>query len=77
MSSREPNVIYGSKVRSNAYRSSNSLIISGPSTMYNEITRPRSSTKQYHENTNSYAVTAPYIKTRKSIPKTRINKRLS
>ena len=76
MSGRD-RTICGSKVRSNAYRSSNSVIVSGPGTMYNEVTRPRSSTKQYHENTNSYAVTAPYIKTRKSIPKTRINKRLS
>ena len=63
--------------RTNAYRSSNSVIVSGPGTMYNEITRPRSSTKQYHENTNTYAATAPYIKTRKSKSKTRKNKRLS
>ncbi len=52
--------------RTNAYRSSNSVIVSGPGTMYNEITRPKSNTKQYNENTNTHAVTAPYIKTRQS-----------
>lgn len=43
--------------RSNAYRSSNSVIISGPGTMYNEVTRPKSTTKQYNENTNTHDVT--------------------
>ena len=61
--------------RTNAYRSSNSVIVSGPGTMYNEITRPKSNTKQYNENTNTHAVTAPYIKTRQSKSKTRKNKR--
>lgn len=49
--------------RSNAYRSSNSVIVSGPGTMYNEVTRQRSYTKQYNENTNTHDVTVPYIKT--------------
>ena len=52
--------------RTNAYRSSNSEIVSGPGTMYNEITRPRSSTKQYNDNTNTHDVTVPYIKVSKS-----------
>ena len=52
--------------RTNAYRSSNSEIVSGPGTMYNEVTRPRSSMKQYNTNTNTYNVTAPYVKVSKS-----------
>ena len=48
--------------RTNAYRSSNSVIVGGPGTMYNEITRPKSHTKQYNENTNTHNVTVPYIK---------------
>lgn len=51
--------------RTNAYRSSNSVIVCGPGTMYNEITRPKSNTKQYHENTNTYSVTVPYMHTAK------------
>ena len=43
--------------------------------MYNEITRPKSNTKQYNENTNTHDVTVPYIKTRQSKSKTRKNKR--
>ena len=62
------------QARSNAYRSSNSVIISGPGTMYNEVTKPKSNTKQYNENTNTHDVTAPYIKTRKSKSKVRKNK---
>ena len=57
--------------RTNAYRSSNSVIVSGPGTMYNEVTRPKSYMKQYNENTNTHDVTAPYIKTSKSKSKTR------
>ena len=60
--------------RTNAYRSSNSVIISGPGTMYNEITRHRSVSKQYNNNTNTHDVTVPYIKTRKSKSKTGKNK---
>ena len=52
--------------RTNAYRSSNSAIVSGPGTMYNEVTRPRSYTKQYNDNTNTYNVTVPYIKVSRS-----------
>ena len=52
--------------RTNAYRSSNSVIVSGPGVMYNKVTRPKSYTKQYNENTNTHDVTAPYIKTRQS-----------
>ena len=52
--------------RTNAYRSSESVIVSGPGTMYNEITRPKPSAKQYHANTNTHDVTAPYIKTSNS-----------
>lgn len=52
--------------RTNAYRSSNSVIVGGPGTMYNEVTRPKSTTHQYHSNTNTHDVTAPYIKTSKS-----------
>ena len=48
--------------RTNAYRSSNSVIVSGPGTMYNEVTRPKSNTKQYNANTNTHDVTVPYIK---------------
>ena len=47
--------------RTNAYRSSNSVIISGPGTMYNEVTKPKSKSKQYNENTNTHDVTVPYI----------------
>mgnify|MGYP001099664705 CR=1 FL=1 len=50
-----------SVARTNAYRSSSSVIVSGPGTMYNEITRPKSYTKQYNENTNTYNVTAQPI----------------
>ncbi|KAK8875823.1 hypothetical protein M9Y10_005998 [Tritrichomonas musculus] len=63
--------------RTNAYRSSNSVIVAGPGTMYNEVTRSRSITKQYNDNTNTHAVTVPYIKTpknRKSKSKSRKNK---
>ena len=63
--------------RTNAYRSSNSVIVGGPGTMYNEVTRSRSITKQYNDNTNTHAVTVPYIKTpknRKSKSKSRKNK---
>ena len=53
--------------------------------MYNEVTRPKSLPIQYHENTNTYAVTArpvaglrtksvPYIKNSKRKSKTRKNK---
>ena len=52
--------------RTNSYRSSNSVIISGPGTMYNEVTRPRSNTKQYNDNTNTHDVTTPYIKISKN-----------
>ena len=52
--------------RTNAYRSSESVIVSGPGTMYNEITRPKPNTKQYHANTNTHDVTTPYIKTSNS-----------
>ena len=63
------------QARSNAYRSSNSVIVSGPGTMYNEVTRPKSTKKQYNENTNTHDVTMPYIKTSKSKSKARKNKR--
>ncbi|KAK8882380.1 hypothetical protein M9Y10_045022 [Tritrichomonas musculus] len=64
--------------RSNAYRSSNSTIIAGPGTMYNEVTRPKTITKQYNDNTNTHYVTVPHsmtVKTRKSKSKTRKNKK--
>ena len=61
-------------MKSNAYRSSNSVIVSGPGTMYNEITRPKSVTKSYNENTNTHNVTVPYIKTSKSKSKVGENK---
>ena len=60
--------------RTNAYRSSNSVIVSGPGTMYNESTRPRSYTKQYNDNTNTYNVTVPYIKISRSNTKVRKSK---
>lgn len=52
--------------KTNAYRSSNSTIVSGPGTMYNEITRPKPVTRQYNSNTNTHDVTVPYVKTRRS-----------
>ena len=71
--------------RTNAYRSSNSVIISGPGTMYNEVTKPKSKSKQYNENTNTHDVTVrpvtglrtksvPYIKTSRTKSKVRKNK---
>ncbi len=48
--------------KTNAYRSSKSVIVSGPGTMYNEITRPKQAPKQYNANTNTYDVTIPYMK---------------
>ena len=63
--------------RTNAYRSSQSVIVSGPGTMYNEITRPRSNTKQYHANTNTHDVTVPYIKSSNSRKTKSSNKRKS
>ena len=61
--------------RTNAYRSSNSVIVGGPGTMYNEVTRSRSLPTRYHDNTNTHDVTVPYIKTSKRKSKTRKNKR--
>lgn len=61
--------------RSNAIRSSNSIIVSRQSTMYNEVTRPRSLSKSYHDNANTYNLIVPYIKTRKSKSKVGINKK--
>ena len=61
--------------RTNAYRSSESVIISGPGTMYNEITRPKTNTKQYNANTNTHDVTAPYIKSSNSCKTKSSNKR--
>ena len=63
--------------RTNAYRSSQSVIVSGPGTMYNEITRPRSNTKQYHANTNTHDVTTPYIRSSNSHKSKSNNKRKS
>ena len=63
--------------RTNAYRSNNSVIVSGPGTMYNEVTRPRSNTKQYYANTNTHDVTAPYIKSSNSRKSKSSNKRKS
>ncbi len=62
------------QTRTNNYRSSNSTIIAGPGTMYNEITRPKPITKVYDNNTNTYAVTAPYIKSTKTRKKTNARK---
>lgn len=72
--------------RTNAYRSSDSVIVSGPGTMYNEVTRPKSNSRQYHANTNTHDVTVPpsglptklvqYIKPPKSKP-TKTQKRKS
>ena len=54
------------QTRTNNYRSSNSSIICGPGTMYNEITKPKPVTKVYNSNTNTYDVTVPYVKVSKS-----------
>ena len=51
--------------RTNVYRSSNSVIISSPGTMYNEITRLKQYTKNYNDKTNEHDVTAQPIKVRK------------
>lgn len=61
--------------RSNAIRSSNSVIVSGQGTMYNEVTRLRSYSKSYHDNANTYKLIVPYIKTRKSKSNVGINKK--
>ena len=53
-----------SNPKTNAYRSSESVIVSGPGTMYNEVTRPKSNARQYNANTNTHDV--PYVKTRRS-----------
>ena len=55
-----------SNPKTNAYRSSESVIVSGPGTMYNEVTRPKSNARQYNANTNTHDVTVPYVKTRRS-----------
>ena len=64
--------------RSNAYRSSCSTIIAGPGMMYNEVTRPKTITKQYHDNTNTHFVTVPHsmtVQTQKTKSKIRKNKK--
>ena len=63
--------------RTNAYRSSESVIVSGPGTMYNEITRPKPNAKQYNTNTNTHDVTVPYIKSSNSRKTKSSNKRKS
>ncbi len=63
--------------KTNAYRSSNSVIVSGPGTMYNEVTRPKANTKQYNNNTNTHDVTAPYIKSSNKRKSKSSNKRKS
>ena len=63
--------------KTNAYRSSNSVIVSGPGTMYNEVTRPKANTKQYNANTNTHNVTAPYIKSSNGRKSKSSNKRKS
>ena len=63
--------------RTNAYQSSESVIISGPGTMYNEVTRPKTNVKQYNANTNTHDVTVPYIKSSNSRKTKSSNKRKS
>ena len=48
----------------NKYTSSNAVIIAGPGTMYNEITRQKPVKNIVNENTNTYAITTKSLKRR-------------
>ena len=64
--------------KNNKYSSSQSVIIAGPGTMYNEVTTPKPTQRLRRENTNTYDVTLPKIKVvTKSIPVAKSNKQTS
>lgn len=50
--------------KTNNYKSSASVIVSGPGTMFNEVTRHKPTSIRINENTNTNAVTVTRYKKR-------------